>query len=97
MQSDRPLTLTVEQAGRLLGVGRSTAYELVRSGDLECLRLRRRVVVPTARIADRLGLTLAEVWEAIRTDTVDADESGRTTASERHTSTRTAPRRASLF
>jgi len=66
MRSDRPLTLTVEEAGHLLGVGRSTAYELVRNGELECLRLRRRLVVPTARVAERLGMTVPDVWNALR-------------------------------
>lgn len=84
MRSDRPLTLTVEQAGHLLGVGRSTAHELVRTGELECLRLRRRVVVPTVRVAERLGMTLTEVWESIQTDTVEGDESDRSATSERH-------------
>lgn len=65
MRTDRPLTLTVEQAGRLLGVGRSTAYELVGAGELESLRLRRRLVVPVAHLAARLGLTLAELWAAL--------------------------------
>lgn len=97
MASNRPLTLTVEQAGGLLGVGRSTAYELVRSGELECLRLRRRIVVPTARLAEHLGMTLAEVWEAIQTDTVDADESVRSTTSECHISVTGAPGHPSLF
>ena len=75
MRTDHPLTLTVEQAGHLLGVGRSTAYELVRSGDLEGLRLRRRVVVPAARIAECLGITLAEVWDALQTHAADAGSS----------------------
>ena len=65
MRTDHPLTLTVEQAGHLLGVGRSTAYELVRCGELKCLRLRRRLVVPTKRLAERLGMTLAELWSAL--------------------------------
>ena len=46
----------------LLGVSRSTAYELVRSGELESIRLRRRVVVPVAAIAEQLGITIADVW-----------------------------------
>jgi excisionase family DNA binding protein len=45
MRSNQPLTITVEQAAHLLGVGRSTAYELVRHGDLKCIRLRRRIAV----------------------------------------------------
>jgi len=76
MRIDHPLTLTVEQAGRLLGVGRSTAYELVRSGELDCLRLRRRLVVPVAQIADRLGMSLAELWGALDSHPVlDAEAS----------------------
>lgn len=65
MTTPCPLTLTVEQTAALLGVGRSTAYELVKTGELECLRLRRRVVVPTARLAERLGVTTSEVWAAL--------------------------------
>ena len=61
----RPLVLTVTQAGNLLGVSRSTAYELVRSGDLESIKLRRRVVVPTAVLAERLGITVPDVWAAL--------------------------------
>ena len=63
--STRPLTLTVTEAGNLLGVSRSTAYELVRSGDLESIRLRRRVVVPVTALAERLGITVPDVWLAI--------------------------------
>lgn len=65
MITDRPLTLTVEQTARLLGISRSTAYELVQTGELECLRLRRRVLVPTAHIAEQLGVTVSDVWAAL--------------------------------
>jgi excisionase family DNA binding protein len=65
MLTDRPLTLTVDQTARLLGVSRSTAYELVQTGELECLRLRRRVLVPTAHVAERLGVTVPDVWTAL--------------------------------
>ena len=61
----RPLVLTVTEAGNLLGVGRSTAYELVRSGELKSVHHRRRVVVPVAAIADRLGITVPDVWLAL--------------------------------
>lgn len=56
MAADHPLTLTVEQAGKVLGVGRSTAYELVRSGELKAIRLRRRIVVPVAHLTETLGV-----------------------------------------
>jgi excisionase family DNA binding protein len=65
MRTDHPLTLTVEQAGQVLGVGRSTAYELVRSGDLKCIRLRRRIVVPVAHLAESLGVDRESVWAAL--------------------------------
>lgn len=55
-RTDHPLTLTVEQAAKLLGIGRSTAYELVHTGDIPSLRLGRRIVVPLGQIAERLGL-----------------------------------------
>jgi excisionase family DNA binding protein len=42
----RRLTLTVEEAGQVLGVSRSYAYELVRQGALPCMRLGRRIVIP---------------------------------------------------
>lgn len=48
--TDHPLTLTVEQAAKALGIGRSTAYELVHTGDIPSLRLGRRIVVPVARL-----------------------------------------------
>jgi excisionase family DNA binding protein len=57
MDTDQPLTLTVEQTAKLLGIGRSTAYELVRTGDIPSLRLGRRIVVPAARLAALLELT----------------------------------------
>jgi excisionase family DNA binding protein len=65
MSNDHPLTLTVEQAGQVLGVGRSTAYELVRTGDLKCIRLRRRIVVPVAHLAESLGVDRDAVWATL--------------------------------
>jgi excisionase family DNA binding protein len=68
MTTNRPLTLTVEQTAELLGISRSTAYELVNTGQLECLRLRRRVVVPTSRVAEWLGISMPEIWSALPSD-----------------------------
>ena len=47
------LTLSVEEAGRLLGISRALAYELVARGELPSLRLGRRIVVPR-RALERL-------------------------------------------
>lgn len=65
MRADHPLTLTVEQAAEFLGIARSTAYELVRTGDIESIRLRRRIVVPTKPLAEKLNVSIAEVWASL--------------------------------
>jgi excisionase family DNA binding protein len=51
-RTDRPIdgrraTVTVTEAADILGISRSTAYELARAGTLPALRLGRRLVVPT--------------------------------------------------
>lgn len=48
-------TISVEQAGRQLGIGRSLAYELARNGQIPVLRLGKRMVVPVAKLAEMLG------------------------------------------
>jgi excisionase family DNA binding protein len=56
----RRLTLTVEEAGQLLGVSRSYAYELVRQGALPCMRLGRRIVIPVRALEALLDRVVAE-------------------------------------
>lgn len=48
-------TYTVEEAGQLLGIGRGAAYAAVHSGELESVRLGRRILVPRARLLALLG------------------------------------------
>ena len=43
---DLPMTLRVEDLMPLLGIGRNTAYELVRSGRLRSIRVGRQVRIP---------------------------------------------------
>jgi excisionase family DNA binding protein len=40
------LTLSVTEAADVLGISRAFAYELVARGELPCVRLGRRLVVP---------------------------------------------------
>jgi excisionase family DNA binding protein len=47
------LTMSVEEAGRLLGISRGLAYVLVNRGDIPSIRLGRRIVVPRKAL-DRL-------------------------------------------
>ena len=51
------LTLTVEEAADLLGIGRSLAYRLAGSGQLPTVRLGRRIVVPTEALSHWLERT----------------------------------------
>ncbi|MDP9476254.1 MAG: helix-turn-helix domain-containing protein [Actinomycetota bacterium] len=48
--------MSVEEAGRELGLGRSASYEAVRRGEIPSLRLGKRRVVPTAALRRLLGL-----------------------------------------
>ena len=58
MQQER-LTLTVEQAGELLGISRALAYEMARTGRLPTLRFGKRIVVPKKAIENMLESSLA--------------------------------------
>ncbi|MCP3877511.1 MAG: helix-turn-helix domain-containing protein [Sulfitobacter sp.] len=50
------LVYTVSEAAELLGIGRSTAYELVARGELATVRLGRRVVVSRPTLTALLGI-----------------------------------------
>lgn len=49
------LTLTVEEAAELLGIGRGTAYEAVRLHQIPSVRVGRRILVPRAALMAMLG------------------------------------------
>ncbi len=53
---DYPATVTIEEAGRILGLSRSAAYRAAARGEIPTLRFGRRLVVPTARLFAMLGL-----------------------------------------
>lgn len=42
--------VTVKEAGEMLGVGRTTAYELISSGDLEVVHIGRCARVPVQSV-----------------------------------------------
>lgn len=52
---ERP-TLTVPEAGALVGLGRSASFDAVKRGEIPALRFGRRLAVPTARLLEMLGL-----------------------------------------
>lgn len=41
-----PLTLRVEDLMPILGIGRNTAYELVRSGRIRSIRIGKQIRIP---------------------------------------------------
>lgn len=44
------VTITVEEAGRVLGLSRGAAYNAARRGDIPTIRLGKRLVVSTAAL-----------------------------------------------
>ena len=47
--------LNVDEAAELLGIGRSKAYELVRTGALKSITLGRRRLIPLVAVDELLG------------------------------------------
>ena len=48
-------TISVEEAGELLGIGRGKAYDCVRNGEIPCLSLGRLKQVPVPALLRLLG------------------------------------------
>ncbi|WP_353057971.1 helix-turn-helix domain-containing protein [Propionimicrobium sp. PCR01-08-3] len=57
MSTTEPLrkTVTVEEAARMIGIGRSAAYRLVRTGELRSVRIGHRIVIPLKAIDELLA------------------------------------------
>ncbi|MFF4195178.1 helix-turn-helix domain-containing protein [Nonomuraea sp. NPDC001831] len=49
--------MTVTEAAALLDLHRDVAYDAVRRGDLPSLRIGRKILIPTAKLAAMLGLS----------------------------------------
>ena len=54
---DGRLVLTIEEAGKLLGLGRSGTYEAARRGDIPTLRIGSRILVPKVALLKLLEET----------------------------------------
>jgi len=50
-----PLTLRVEDLMPILGIGRNTAYELVRCGKIRSIRIGRQLRIPKQALIDYLS------------------------------------------
>ena len=52
------LTLTVREAGRVLGLSRGAAYEAVRTGSIPSIRIGKRILIPKValmRLLEKAG------------------------------------------
>ena len=58
--SELPPTISVAYAAKLLGVSRSAAYRAAASGQLPTITFGRRLLVPTSRLLEMLGLPVEE-------------------------------------
>lgn len=47
-----PLLVSVRDAAALLGIGRTTVYELIAAGELEAVHIRRAVRIPMAAVEE---------------------------------------------
>jgi excisionase family DNA binding protein len=52
MQAQK-LTLTIEETGKQLGIGRNAAYSAVKKGEIPSIKIGRRLLVPRVAL-DRL-------------------------------------------
>ena len=52
---DLPMTLRVEELMPILGVGRNTAYELIRSGQIRSIRIGRQIRIPREALLEFLN------------------------------------------
>jgi len=53
-------TCSVPEAAVALGIGRSTAYSAAHDGTLPVLKVRNRLLVPTAKLLAMLGIDAIE-------------------------------------
>lgn len=60
MTAGQPRLLRVEEAARLLGIGRSLAYDLIRTGRLRSIKIGSRRLVPLTAIDEAITALLEE-------------------------------------
>lgn len=53
------LVITVDETRRVLRVGRNAMYDAIKRGEIETMRIGKRIVVPTAPLRRRFGLDAA--------------------------------------
>jgi excisionase family DNA binding protein len=59
-RNEQPLTYTVEEAAKLLRIGRNQAYEAARSRELPTIRIGKRILVPRVALERMLEAAAAK-------------------------------------
>ena len=62
------LTMTVPEVAKVLGIGKNQAYEAVRRGDIPCIRIGKRILVPTRaleRLLQACDCCQARPWQSV--------------------------------
>lgn len=60
LKFEQPLTYTVDEAAKLLRIGRNQGYDAARSGELPTIKMGKRILVPRAALQRMLGEAVAE-------------------------------------
>lgn len=51
VENEKKLAVTVEQAGRMLGISRNLAYQMAKNGEIPTIKLgERRLLVPVMKL-----------------------------------------------
>ena len=58
------MTLTIPEAARVLGIGRTPAYQAAHSGELPTIRIGRRLLVPRAALDHLLSANARHATES---------------------------------
>lgn len=56
-EEEIPAVMNVQQLGVFLGIGRNTAYALVRSNQVKSLRIGKKIRIPRHAVLSYLGVT----------------------------------------
>lgn len=54
-----PLVLTVDDLMRVLGIGKNSAYNLVRSGQIRCIKVGAQFRIPREAVAEFIAGSVA--------------------------------------
>ncbi len=61
MEPKDRLTLSVHEASNLLGLGRGSVYEAIRTGQIPSIRVGRRILIPRAALERLLASPMAQI------------------------------------